>query len=400
MIIIGILFSIFYFFLDSTKRKIFALPCSIFIIFYSLSFDLIDNEQLGEVIFRYKKFFYSFRSIFFYFATTFGILIGILLTKHTKIIVSSFQCSYKIDRIKRVYYLFSILSSIGFIINISHIINNIQLLFIDPRAYQNTFGEDSIINYLYFLNVPALCIGVLCNCKHIKLPYSKIINFFLIVISFFHGIKFTIFDAFMYPIIFYSLLENRTVFKKMILVALLLIIIFLLFAEFIRGGSGKSPLVAFLGYILPNYYNVGWVIENHISNFGDIGGLISPGGFFSPTSEIAHLEYVEDKFIFSPSYNMFTALHVMYNAFNIIAPLILFPIIFQIQLWFYKKRKVCLSYLWISTYLELSLFFAFYFYAYMKPKFIYFCIVFFLVDKYCTNRKSDLKKANDNIFYL
>lgn len=175
MILFGIIFSFIYCKLDLTRKKIFAWPLIIFILFYSISFDVITQDQIESKIFIHFKLNLSLRSYIYYFFTCCAFAIGIhIACTQCKSPILSIYYNYNLRKIKILYYSFVILTMIGFCINLSRVIGNMGLLFVSPREYEELFGASSLINYLYFLNIPALCLFVLLNHHKQKVEYNEI----------------------------------------------------------------------------------------------------------------------------------------------------------------------------------------------------------------------------------
>lgn len=393
MILFGVLFALLYYKCDATPKKIFAWPTIVFILFYSISFDYIKEVEVKENIFQYFTLRLTLRSYFLFFITCLSFLIGIFLTKYGSSVKDSAERRmYNYKRLEKLYYCFALCALIGFTINLSRVIGNMALLFISPRVYEELFGASSLINYLYFLNIPALLIWVYLHHHNIKIRFSPVINFLLVAISFFHGIKFTIFDTIGYPCIFYFLLEKRVSLRKIIFIGFFLLSVFLLFATLVRGAEDKSPFVTLLCYIIPNFYNLDYFVEIYPNTWGDFLALITPELFTSPTIAIGEREPIDSYFVFNPAYNMTTSLLPLYMTLNFVGPLV-YILIFIFQNQIYRHRKQSLSLLFLATYLEYSLCFAFYFYAYTKFKNVFYVILFICIDFYCRKGKISPQRA-------
>lgn len=384
MILVGIIFSILYWIFDPTVKKVFAVPLILFVLFYSISFDVINHPEIEKNVFEYFRLKLTIRSYFFYFITIISFLIALILLGKRSYYFNYREQHYNFSRLKWLYYIFAVLSLLGFFINISRVIGNIGLIFIAPRAYEEQFGANPFINYLYFLNVPAICLSIYLSFNKCKVRFSCIINVLLIVISFFHGIKFTIFDTLFIPAIFYYLLYDQVPMKKIIIVFLSGIAVFFIFSLCVRGATEeRSPTIAFICYIIPNYYNLEYCIETFTCNFGDFMSLITPEKVPSVTSGLSNIEMPPDRFIFNPAYNMTTSLFNLYNTLNILGPLF-YILIFQVQFWVYKNRQKSLMVLFLTTYMVYCLLFSFYFYPYIKLKNVYYLAVFVLIEIFCT----------------
>lgn len=378
MIFFGIVFSFFYFFLDITPKKIFALPTSLFVILYSLSFDLRQWDDIARISFVYDTPAFDLRTYLFFFITLCSFLYAIVFLRYLHVVDYNVGRKYDLKKLKRLYYLFAFFSLSAFVINITRV-GDLQLLFISPRVYEELFGANVIINYLYFLNVPALCLCIYISYFGEKLKYSGFINILLVLISFFHGIKFTIFDTIMYPMCLYYILQKRKSFKLLIWGGIGLLMIFILFSVLVRGGDGKSPLLSVMSYILPNFYNLAYQIEQNPSHFGDFFSLFWPDKIPSPTKILTIGDSFSGKFILNPAYNMFTSLDHLFRVFNLFGPFI-YIVIFGIQYVCYRKRERSVLYSFLSAYFLFCLFLAFYFYAYTKFKNVYYVSLFVLID--------------------
>lgn len=390
--ILSIIFSIIYYHIDITDKKIFAIPCSLFIIMYSLSFDCLGWDELESICFHFARPEFGFQAYLLYFITIISFGIGIASLKYIQFNKLNCKTSYDNQKLIKIYYYFAILSGIAFVINFTRILVNggLLLLFVNPREYEATFGANVIINYIYFLNVPALCIYIYLRNQKIKLKFSLIINILLVLVSFFHGIKFTIFDTILYPTILYYIIRKNNSIKPIALTFSVLLIIFVLFSLLVRGGSDKSPFLSIASYIFPNYYNLAYNIEQAPIQFGQVTSLFLPDKIPNPTSDIAIGEPIEG-FVLNDSYNMYTSLFTLYYAFNFLGPLF-YTIIFIIQYYFYLKREQSIISLFISTYLYFCLIFSFYFYAYTKFKNVYYVFIFIAVHYVC----KEIKKTNFN----
>lgn len=387
--ILSLFFILLYFILDKTKKKIFAIPTSIFVFLYALSFDLYNWDEISIIVFQFKNINLGFKSYLLFCLTLLSFAIAIAITNYKDQQNHSIT-RYNYKRLKQVYYTMSFISIFAFCINLSRILSNggLGLLLLNPRTYEEIFGASTFINYLYFLNVPALCLSIYLKHNNIKIKKITIINTILIAISFFHGIKFTIFDTILYPVCFYYLLRDKVSLKPLIVTFSILIGIFVLFSTFIRGGDSKSPLLSVLLYILPNFYNLSYNIENHTNTFGFSGlmGILIPDKVPKPPLGWLQIGEREGGFILNDAYNMFTVLDPLFYALNYAGPLF-FILIFILLRYAYNRKQKSLIHLFLSTYLLFCLFFTFYFYAFAKTKNIYYVLVFIAIHTFCKIKK-------------
>ena len=151
---LSFIFVSLYFILDKTPQKILAIPSSIFIILYALSFDLFHWEEMNIEVFQFKQINLGFKSYLLFFVTLLSFAIGIAVSnfkdKH-----NYSKTSYNFHRMKCLYYYMSFISIVAFLINISRVLSNggLTLLFLNPRGYEEIFGASTPINYLYFLKL-------------------------------------------------------------------------------------------------------------------------------------------------------------------------------------------------------------------------------------------------------
>lgn len=283
--------------------------------------------------------------------------------------------------LRTTYFALAGLSLAGFVVNFARVDFSVALLFVAPRVYEEVFGESTALNYLYFLNVPALCLYVYCKAYDVAPRWSTLLNPILVLISVFHGVKFTVFDTVMIPLILYfHISPNRSRAMRIAgLAAVALIGFYIAFSVFVRGASeSEGPLVAILNYILPNYYNLAFEIWKTPIQF-DPFTLILPDKIPNPFADLATVG--EAGFILNEKFNMTTAFSAYYAAFPLVGGLSILPII-----------SVCRHYVWrrcvtgssmfalmMVTYIDFCLLFSFYFYAFTKTKYIYYLAVMFII---------------------
>lgn len=270
--IISILFSALYAFFDKTKYKVFAMGSSALMFFFGVSIDLMDHPQI-QIFFRYKKPKLTEITYSYFFITLIALLLCHILIYffYNQKVYEIPQKKYSDRKLKRAFYILSLLSLAGLAVNLINVVRSgftIELLVIDPRQYEELFGFNVLLNYLYFLNIPAVLVYIYITQVHeTKVRFGKFLVVILIVISGFHGIKYTIFDSILIPGFFYLLLSRNTQLKYIAIVFGLLIGIYSLFSTFVRGGYYDSGLLNFVSYIIPNYLNLFHNIETYQSQF-------------------------------------------------------------------------------------------------------------------------------------
>ena len=122
------------------------------------------------------------------------------------------------------------------VINLNRI-GDLNILFSDPRAWEKLFGQYVLLNYMYFLHLPALVVlGVLTGKGYGK-RLDWLIICILLSLTVFHGIKYTILHGFFFFLFALYLARNERLSKFFYFTSLVLFILMLSFFMFIRGGG-------------------------------------------------------------------------------------------------------------------------------------------------------------------
>ena len=388
----SILLSYFFYRFDKTTHKIFFAISFAFLFCISISYDTRNSLFNEKEVFETGRpsFGFEFWAIYFESILAFIIFYFILFKSKTDFIVTR-KNNYHLDRIKKLYYYFSFISLAAFVINIIRVFLKLPItaILLNPRLYEKTFGASTPINYLYFLNIPALCLSVYLTQEGITLKGKKWLNFFLIFISLFHGIKFTIFDTLLYPAIFLFLYKKTFSFKPVLVFSGLLMAVYLGFNILVRGNiKGYTIFDQVLSYITPNFYNFFYSIEKTPEQFNFLSVLFIPDKLpnifsFSNFNGISG-------FLMNEKYNMQTILSEFYNTFSIFAPFLFIPFLL-LALFFYRFSNKNLVYKFVSVYLIFCLLFSFYFYAFTKTKYVYLIFVFVFIHYFAVDRNKTKK---------
>ena len=388
----SILLSYFFYRFDKTTHKIFFAISFAFLFCISISYDTRNSLFNEKEVFETGRpsFGFEFWAIYFESILAFIIFYFILFKSKTDFIVTR-KNNYHLDRIKKLYYYFSFISLAAFVINIIRVFLKLPItaILLNPRLYEKTFGASTPINYLYFLNIPALCLSVYLTQEGITLKGKKWLNFLLIFISLFHGIKFTIFDTLLYPAIFLFLYKKTFSFKPVLVFSGLLMAVYLGFNILVRGNiKGYTIFDQVLSYITPNFYNFFYSIEKTPEQFNFLSVLFIPDKIpnifsFSNFNGISG-------FLMNEKYNMQTILSEFYNTFSIFAPFLFIPFLL-LALFFYRFSNKNLVYKFVSVYLIFCLLFSFYFYAFTKTKYVYLIFVFVFIHYFAVDRNKTKK---------
>jgi len=373
--------SIVYFF-DRHTKKIHFFTISLMYLPFSIAYEFKDIE-LFSVFFVFEK--PKMEAVFYtlYGVLSLSIIAAMFLSSYVpyKPVVECYRIYFRRKkRIAFLYYSLALISVISFLINFQSVGFSPTTLFINPREYEHEFGSNFAVNYLYFLNVPAICLYIFYKkVTGLQLKFGILINCVLIVVSFFHGIKFTIFDTLLIPSFFAYILyyQEKIEWKKILIFFMLLALVFVGFMELVRGGT-SSIVVNLVSYILPNYYNFVYSVEQEIIQFNFVFPLLFPDKIPDPFTEYSHVG--PTGFLLNDKYNMYTGLFSLYSAFNIFGILILIPCIYVLNKILILRSGGSLFALFLATIFSFCLFFMFYFWAFTKTKYWYYLFVFLLVD--------------------
>lgn len=297
----------------------------------------------------------------------------------SKFLISSINMS----KVSILFYAFSFISILALIINLSHVYNSFYLLFAGSREYEKLFGKYWFVNYLYFLHIPAIIL--FCLKKEFnKLRFVDFIILIVLVIgSTLHGIKYTFFDCIFIPLLFYIVIKG---FNKLKIPFVILTLSFILFSSFytlfVRGIGEDADYLYFLKYVIPNYYNLFYTLENNPFPQGLPTNLIFSFFDFGLDQSL-----LPSGFLLNDQYNMSTGFRYLINSFSIFGVLIYYSLMSFLFNYISSSNiiKVYVKSFILFTYLMM-------FYSYYigtKPKYIYLgVIVVFLFyvtkNKYCT----------------
>lgn len=352
------------------------------ILFYFVTFDIRYSDIVNNFLVYHKI--ENFSNYFFYGISILISLILIVLIDYRMLNLLKNSKKrvivYNHSRLKTSFYLMSFVSLLGTFINLTHINFSFELLFINPREYELLYGSSTFVNYMCFLSPLAICIFLYLRQKKIYLPYSKGLIVLLLLGSLLHGVKFTVFDTILIPFIFYYYLNKTKVsYKLPVILFTSLLIFYLLFSTFVRGGDGMSPFDQVLSYIIPNYINLAYSLN--LQHFQWDGLSI-----FTPDKLPSILDqfYVitEDGFVLNEGYNMLTGYINYYRFAWYFGPLLfLLPVVF-LRRYLISIANFNIVNLFYITIIDYCLLFVFFFHAFVKTKYWYLVFIIFVIHSF------------------
>ena len=381
----------YIFIIDNSKRKIISLTTLPLISFICISFFSLKSAPDYLFTFRYLG---SFSESYYwlYFILLISLIISFTFCNLFILKKNKFRSFNLVDQYsyKYIFYFSSLLSILAFILNIDNVISQLSLGFGFIREYEKVFGSSTIINYFYFLHVVAIftyVYAVILKKENIK--HSKLIVLVLILLPFFHGIKFTVFDAFAPALFIYIIYAKKLNYNYIALIFIVAIGFLYLFFTFARGANDEITWYdAIINYIIPNYYNLGFAIENFgYEKLNDYGvSLFYPTKLPLP-KEIDFIITNTEGFQLNYKYNMYTALLAFYRVFGVFSGVAYGFFILLIH-FFYSlaTKKNSLFFDFVLSLLLVCNFLSFYYWMLFKPKYIWL-ILFLLITFFIKKKK-------------
>ncbi len=299
-----------------------------------------------------------------------------------------FHYSISFRRLALVYYFLSLLSIMALIINLSKVGFSIGLLFINARQYELTFGSSTITNYLYFLHVPALIVLVELSFRRKIRNLEIVLASILLTGSLLHGIKFTVFDAILLPALYYYFRTSdpKRALAYLIFIALILLVFYLLFDEFIRGtNAGGGILYPIFEYIIPNFVNFAYSIDREPFQLTLFQVLI-PDKIPNPFTEL--LYNGKYGFVLNDKFNMSTGFSAIYSALPVVSWALFLPTLIVLYKLMFNITRKSASFLrlYLVIFLGYGFMFFWYFYSFNKTKLMFYLVVFLLIDAVLKSR--------------
>lgn len=390
--LISIFSCLFIVYIDLDSKKLLSLCVSPMLLLFGFSFIAVDME-FAKVNFEFATPAVSIQYVILFLSSVVGVSLGFiinnLLCRSNR--YSVFNCEPKIILssssllcAKNVFYRLSFFAIIAFFYNLYH--GLVYLLnagfVVDPRDYEAAFGSSTIVNYVYFLHVPALCLGVFIHHAakfKFKFKFSKTIMVFLFASSFFHGIKFTFFDALMFPLLVHLILCKKMPWRTLVFSSTFLFLFLWLFFTFARGASDIPWYLGVVNYIVPNFFNMMYSIDVQPVQFNYYLDIVFPDKMPIPDFITPSLL---SGFLLNDKYNMFTSFYSLYSSFGAGGGVFYcFVLVFigVVQRKYHCRPSFFM--LFALAYLCFCLAFGFYFWAFSKTKYIYLLFVCWFISR-------------------
>lgn len=277
----------------------------------------IDGNHLGlwDSHFVFDRVLNSSKHLYFWFIYLIGFVIFFSLLSNKRAKFESGRIDYGF--ILKCARILGMTSAIVALHNVTYAAQSISYLE-SPRQWEYAFGRSALLNYLYFLHLPALVFyGFLVGREKTRVIDAFII-IFLLVSSTFHGIKFTILHAFIFFTLAYYCGANERIKVRMVAVIFFCFIILGAYFEQVRGG-GISGIFAYA--ISPSINSMYYINYQKLDELGSLAAL-NPAGFLPSLDRITQriLEQnvvipsavgVDRGFVLNPSYNLQHAIYLL-----------------------------------------------------------------------------------------
>lgn len=388
LILFFILFCITCIYIDNSKRKIISLSTMPLFFFMALSFPSLEGAP--KYLFLYGSLSgFPNEYVYTYIILMLCVMVALILSNkiiagnNIEVIKENDLNRYDVKYIVNIFYCCSLLSTLAFLSNLSNVIDILTSNMVYIRDYESEFGSNSVINYLYFLHVITIpCYFYLTYIKKVKVKFGFVLFSISVIMPFFHGIKFTVFDALFPTVIFYYLLSKEVKIKNFLYIFIFGLCFLYLFFTYARGaGDGVTWYQAIINYIMPNYYNLAFTIEKFgYQNLFDGGySLLFPTKLPKP-DYVQNIIINTEGFLLNYKYNMYTSILAFYRILGVFSGFgyMVFIILISVVYRFACKKN---NFIWyfIFAILITCNFLSFYYWMLFKLKYIWLILfVFFL----------------------
>lgn len=283
-------------------------------VMFSLAID--GNQlQLWESQFVFDRVLNSPRHLYFWCIYLLGFLIFFLLLSNKRAKFDSYRIDYGfILKWARILGSVSVIIALYNLIYAAHSENYFE----SPRQWEYAFGRSALLNYLYFLHLPALVFYGFALGRRKARGSDVVLIIALLVSSTFHGIKFTILHAFIFFTLGYYSGANERIKVRMVAAILCCFIIVGAYFEQVRGGG----ISGIFGYVIsPSINSMYYINHQKLEELGSLAAL-NPAGFLPSLDRIRQrvVEHnvsipsavgVDRGFVLNPSYNLKHAIHLL-----------------------------------------------------------------------------------------
>ncbi|MBR9789259.1 MAG: oligosaccharide repeat unit polymerase [Vibrionaceae bacterium] len=372
----------FAFIMDGSRGKTYfylSVPAIAFMCLTTVRFSIYYDQYVDFNQFELTEKTYAVVMWVFVSYSISFILFRSIVKNESVISLDTLRNKYSPRKIQISIYILTLLTLFALLINLSNVGFNLALMATNARQYELSFGKYWIVNYVYFLHVVVL---VLIVIKGKLFGWSKInllIMLVMVLESGLHGIKFTVFDALFFTFFSYVALSGGLSSKVKLYLGMMIMTFILFFSAFsfyIRGGGGSYDLFAFTKYLTPNYLNFFYYIEDSLFFLGyPFDGII---GFITLNVDLPRV-LPEVDFHLNNKFNMLTGIPYMLSYFTMLG--VMFFYFGTMLLTEYCKRNVSLAKVFVIAYVYfcyLMMFYSYYFGT--KYKYIYFLLVFIVLD--------------------
>lgn len=152
-----ILFVTGFLFVFQNKSLLFLLFTPL--IFYFLAYDLRYSD-FSKKLFIYVNNLNYDNYLFYGFAIFVSVLIIMIFDNFNRKSIINIPVNYNLNKLIGLYYILAFITLFATIVNLSHVNFSFSLLLVSPREYELLFGKSTFLNYLYFLNIPSICIYI------------------------------------------------------------------------------------------------------------------------------------------------------------------------------------------------------------------------------------------------
>lgn len=287
-----------------SKRNNYVVFASIGYLIHAISLDLLALGHLDGQLDFGNVTSYSFEYFYSFFVTSCTLITFNFFLESKK---ETYSLPVYRKKFMRLGLFFLTISFFALALNLSRT-GGVALMFIEPRLYEMLFGESVILNYLYFLHLPAAILFAIAYLSSRRTIYL-LLTLISITFSIFHGIKYTIIHAFIYPGLIFWIYSGYRINKHVIVGVLAFIAVILIYFNEVRGGQMQG----LLGYITSPSVNALYLLAKEDLIINSPLGVIIPdfGFFFQKVADRLLGIPVEissyDSFVLNEKYNLLPA---------------------------------------------------------------------------------------------